>query len=106
MTIINIADRRHPGLDLEFFDQVAAELGFGREITADLRHHLLSLDARMRRGCEESERCWRLLRLALVDAIPYTDREAAIDALHHISALVKYWSAWAALEEQERANAG
>jgi hypothetical protein len=68
--LISLADRRHSGLDLEFYDQVAAELGFGREMTADLRSRLLLLDARMRRGCEESERCWRLLRAALVDAIP------------------------------------
>lgn len=102
MTVIDLADRRNPGIDLEFFEMVADELKFGDEIMADFSPRLRLLDAQMRTGCVYSKRYWRLLRVALADAIPFRDTDRAIDSVITIAALLTHWHGRHCLEEKER----
>lgn len=104
--IINLADRRNPGIDLQLFELVAAELELGAGILADFRPRLALLDGEVRRGCEFSKRYWRLLRQTLVDAIPVVDREGSIDSLTLIASLLAHWHMRFDFEKKTRANAG
>jgi hypothetical protein len=100
--IIDLADRRNPGINLGLFNMVAAALELDPDVVADFRPRLALLDCEVCAGNPIAARYWRLARVALIDAIPVVSRESAMDSLTLIAAILFHWSNRHAFEERER----